>query len=128
MEVNKLKIFHTMYWVLGKRHICQYCEKTITRSPALKRLAQKAHNMILALCVFSVASLMSPKWKLINTKYFTLCKKRYSCEQCGKAFTQNFSFAAYKNSYLVNTTFVNIVRKQSQEAQILEGLIKKLTT
>ena len=61
--------------LLGKRHLCQYCEKTITRSPALKRLAQKAHNMILALCVFSVASLMSPKWKLVNTKYFTLCKK-----------------------------------------------------
>ena len=32
--------------LLGKSHTCQYCEETITRSPALRMHAQKAHNMI----------------------------------------------------------------------------------
>ena len=31
---------------LGQSHLCQYCEKTITRSQALKRHAQKAYNII----------------------------------------------------------------------------------
>ena len=32
--------------LLGQSHTCQYREKTIARSPDLKKHAQKAHNII----------------------------------------------------------------------------------
>ena len=59
---------------------------------------------------------------------FHTMEKQYKCEQCEKAFTQNFCFAAYKNCSKPYVKNVNSVRKQSQKAQLSEGMLKRLTT
>ena len=59
---------------------------------------------------------------------FHIMEKQYSCEPCGKAFRQNFSFAAYKNCYMLYAIYVNSVSKQSHKVQLSEGMLKRLTT
>ena len=71
---------------------------------------------------------MPPKWKLINTYYFTLWKSNPVVNNVERHLHMHFSLAAYKNSYRVKAIYVNIGRKQSQEAQLSEGMLKRLTT
>ena len=71
---------------------------------------------------------MPPKWKLINTKYFTLWETIQLWTMWKDIYTQNKYFEAYKNSYWVQAIYVNIVRKQSQKSQPSGDMLKRLTT
>ena len=56
-------------------------------------------------------------------------EKQSCCEQCGKAFTQKFFFCSIQELLLGKShIYVHIVRKQSQEARLSEGMLKRLTT